>query len=81
MTDWIVLFALLGAYGSCSAMIGMRLEKWRRDKEVDAWEIPIERLQDGAYWKRRYEDVVNDLDEVVGPKSFGEEQDARRETT
>ncbi len=45
----------------------MRLERWRRNKEVDAWEIPLERLQDGEYWKRRYEDAVNDIEKALEP--------------
>ncbi len=52
-------------------VIGMRLERRRRDAEVDAWEIPEERLSDGAYWKKRYEVLLENL----------EEDDARRETT
>ncbi len=41
-----------------------------------------DRDEDAAYWRKMYEDTVNDLDEVVGPKSFPKEkEDAPGETT
>ena len=39
---------------------------------------------DGVYWKKRYEELVDEFDHAVGPKSFGKEvgrSDAPGETT
>jgi len=64
--DWgmMLSIAMLGAMVMFTFILGLnlgvKLERFRRDKEVDAYVIPEESLEDGAYWKMRYEDAVND---------------------
>ena len=82
--DWTIfwLLALIGAGWfftfTAGFNIGIKYERFQHDKEVDAYVIPEDRLSDGSYWKMRYEEAVNDLDEVVGPKSFPDVPDAYR---
>lgn len=55
--DWnlVTIFVCSGAFWM---LIGVRLERRRRDAEVDAFVIPDHRLSYDDYWKKRYEDLV-----------------------
>jgi len=85
--DWsaVLLFAMVGMSWGFMGMLGMnvgiRLERYRHDKEVDAYVIPEENLQDGAYWKMRYEELANDVDLHVSLRYNERGEDARGETT
>ena len=55
--DWTIFFliAMMGAGWfftfTFGFNVGIRFERFRRDKEVDAYVIPEENLSDGAYWR------------------------------
>ncbi len=91
--DWNFVAAFVG-WGVWWIIVGAHLERRRRDAEVEAWEIPNDRLSDGAYWKRQYEDLADEYTKLTHEREIiramgtriqelNEEEriDARRETT
>lgn len=68
--DWgVVIFAVGFIVCWCCCVwtgfnLGIKYERFRRDKEVDAYVIPEENLQDGAYWKMRYEELSQEWEEL-----------------
>ncbi len=44
--------------------MGIKYERFRHDKEVDAYVIPEENLGDEEYWKMRYEDLADEMEEM-----------------
>ncbi len=77
---------VLAVCGICGMMIGMRLERRRRDAEVDAFELPD---TDARHWRKLYEDLAEEFVdlELWDPganerdRIIEEREDARRETT
>lgn len=66
--DWI-FFAMIGAGWMFAIMLGLqlgvRVERFRRDKEVEAFEFPED---DSDYWRRLYEELAEEYDSL--PKVF-----------
>lgn len=79
---WLLVLLGAGWFFTFTAgfNMGIKYERFRHDKEVDAYVIPEENLQDGAYWKMRYEDLVAE-NEAVMASAKRETKDAPGETT
>ena len=61
--DWTVLFGFIFCVIT-GMIIGLRTERRRRDLEVDAYVIPEEDLNDAEYWKIKYEDLAEEVNEM-----------------
>ncbi len=79
----LVVVLFVACYGCCvwtGFNLGIKYERFRHDKEVDAYVIPEDRLSDSDYWKMQYEALVEDWDQETAMKVL-EETDAPGETT
>jgi len=81
----LLTLAVMLAFASITfLLVGIRLERFRRDKEVEAFEFPED---DSTYWKKNYEELAEEYDvlredfnQAVGPKSFPKrERNERKE--
>jgi len=59
--DGVIFTAMISAGWMFAIMLGMqlgiRVERWRRDKEVEAFELPD---TDERHWKKLYEELAEE---------------------
>ncbi len=68
LIGYLMLAAMGLFWGVLMIQIGIRMERMRREKEVDAFEFPED---DSAYWKRTYEELAEEYDRLIANKGTG----------
>jgi len=72
--EFFVGFMMIGAGWLFSGLIGLHLGIQLERKRTTELVVEVDVEDDNTYWKKRYEQLAEEFDQEVGPKSFPQEE-------